>query len=232
MKLSIIIPCYNEESTILKIIEKINSLNDYHKEIIVIDDFSTDKSLEILEKLLVENKIQKLLKNDKNEGKGFSLKKGIDVANGNIILFQDADLEYDPKDYHKLLKPILNNHADVVFGTRFAGSEVKRVLFFWHSFGNWILTNLSNMLSNINLTDMENCYKVFRSDIIKSIQLNEKRFGIEPEIVAKISKIKKIRIYEVSVKYYGRTYEEGKKITWKDGFSALRCILLYNLFDK
>jgi glycosyltransferase involved in cell wall biosynthesis len=232
MKLSIIIPCYNEESTILKIIEKINSLNDYHKEIIVIDDFSTDKSLEILEKLLVENKIQKLLKNDKNEGKGFSLKKGIDVANGNIILFQDADLEYDPKDYHKLLEPILNNHADVVFGTRFAGSEVKRVLFFWHSFGNWILTNLSNMLSNINLTDMENCYKVFRSDIIKSIQLNEKRFGIEPEIVAKISKIKKIRIYEVSVKYYGRTYEEGKKITWKDGFSALRCILLYNLFDK
>jgi glycosyltransferase involved in cell wall biosynthesis len=232
MKLSIIIPCYNEESTILKIIEKINSLNDYHKEIIVIDDFSTDKSLEILEKLLVENKIQKLLKNDKNEGKGFSLKKGIDVANGNIILFQDADLEYDPKDYHKLLEPILNNHADVVFGTRFGGSEVKRVLFFWHSFGNWILTNLSNMLSNINLTDMENCYKVFRSDIIKSIQLNEKRFGIEPEIVAKISKIKKIRIYEVSVKYYGRTYEEGKKITWKDGFSALKCILLYNLFDK
>ena len=232
MRLSIIIPCYNEESTILKIIEKINNLNCYDKEIIVIDDFSTDKSLEILEKLLTENKIQKLLKNEINLGKGFSLKKGINIASGDIILFQDADLEYDPQDYHKLLFPILNNYADVVFGTRFAGSEIKRVLFFWHSFGNWILTNLSNIFTNINLTDMENCYKVFRSDIIKNIKLNENRFGIEPEIVAKISKIKKIRIYEVSVRYYGRTYREGKKITWKDGFSAIRCILLYNLFKK
>ena len=232
MRLSIIIPCYNEESTILKIVEKINNLNCYDKEIIVIDDFSTDKSLEILEKLLTENKIQKLLKNEINLGKGFSLKKGINIASGDIILFQDADLEYDPQDYHKLLFPILNNYADVVFGTRFAGSEIKRVLFFWHSFGNWILTNLSNIFTNINLTDMENCYKVFRSDIIKNIKLNENRFGIEPEIVAKISKIKKIRIYEVSVRYYGRTYREGKKITWKDGFSAIRCILLYNLFKK
>ena len=232
MKLSIIIPCFNEEKTIEKIVNKVNETCKYLNEIIVIDDKSTDNSLDILNKLLHEKKINVLIKNTKNYGKGYSVKQGILNSKGDIILIQDADLEYDPSDYPKLVEPILSNLADVVFGSRFLGSEIKRVLFFWHSLGNYILTFLSNMFTNLNLTDMENCYKVFRSDIIKKIIIKENRFGIEPELVAKISKIKNIRIYEVSVKYFGRKYSEGKKITWKDGFSAVRCIILYNIFEK
>ena len=232
MQLSIIIPCWNEDRTVEKIITKINNIVKYEKEIIVIDDFSSDKSYEILNRLYKENKIQQLIKNEKNYGKGYSVRKGIEKATGQIILIQDADLEYDPDDYPKLVDPIINNFADVVFGSRFIGSDVKRVLFFWHSLGNFFLTFLSNMFSNLNMTDMENCYKVFRAEIIKKITLKENRFGIEPELVAKFAKIKDIRIYEVGVKYFGRKYAEGKKITWKDAFSALRCIIIYNLFKK
>ena len=231
MKISIIIPCFNEVKTIEKIIDKIIENSNHEKEIIVIDDFSTDGSRSILENQ-IRNKIDVLILNDKNYGKGFSLKRGINAANGEIILIQDADLEYDPSDYDKLLNPIINGYADVVYGSRFIGSDEKRVLYFWHSLGNFILTLLSNIFSNLNLTDMENCYKVFKSDIIKKIELKENRFGFEPEITAKISKINDLRIYEVGIKYFGRKYKEGKKITWKDGFSAIRCIIYYNLFSK
>ena len=232
MKLSIIIPCYNEDRTVETIITKINRTVKYEKEIIVVDDFSNDNSFEILNRLYKENKIQHLIKNEKNYGKGYSVRQGIKKVSGEIILIQDADLEYDPNDYPKLVDPIVNNFADVVFGSRFIGSDVKRVLFFWHSLANYFLTFLSNMFSNLNMTDMENCYKVFRTEIIKNISLSENRFGIEPELVAKFAKIKDIRIYEVGVAYYGRKYTEGKKITWKDAISALRCIIIYNLFWK
>ncbi len=231
MKISIIIPCFNEIKTIEKIIDKIIENSNHEKEIIVIDDFSTDGSRSILENQ-IRDKIDVLILNDKNYGKGFSLKRGINAANGEIILIQDADLEYDPSDYDKLLNPIINGYADVVYGSRFIGSDEKRVLYFWHSLGNFILTLLSNIFSNLNLTDMENCYKVFKSDIIKKIEIKENRFGFEPEITAKISKINDLRIYEVGIKYFGRKYKEGKKITWKDGFSAIRCIIYYNLFSK
>lgn len=230
MKISIIIPCYNEQKTIEEIITKINNFCDYEKEIIVIDDFSDDNSFEILNRLYTENKINILLKNLKNFGKGYSVKKGIEKATGEIILIQDADLEYDPNDYYKLIEPFVKHQADVVFGSRFIGSEVRRVLFFWHTLGNKFLTFFSNVFTDLNLTDIECCYKLFKKDIIQKIQLNENRFGIEPEIVAKLSKIEKIKIFEVSVKYFGRKYADGKKITWKDGFSAIRCILYYNLF--
>jgi glycosyltransferase involved in cell wall biosynthesis len=233
MKISVIVPCYNELFTIEKIIEKINSFflsseNDY--EVIVIDDCSTDGTRQILQNKLF-NKITKLIINDQNYGKGYSVRQGINVSAGDIVLIQDADLEYDPSDYSKLIKPIINNYADVVIGSRFVGSDEKRVLFYWHSLGNKLLTFFSNLLSNLNLTDMENCYKVFRSEVIKSIKLSENRFGFEPEIIAKIAKIN-LRIFEVGVKYYGRKYSEGKKITWKDGFSAIRCIVYYNLFNR
>ena len=228
MKISIIIPCFNEIDTIEKIVEKVNSQHQYEKEIIIIDDFSTDGTRDVIKKKL-NGKIDKLLLNNKNFGKGYSVRQGIEISTGDIIVIQDADLEYDPSDYSKLIEPIKKGYADVVYGSRFVGSEEKRVLFFWHSIGNFILTFLSNMFSNLNLTDMENCYKVFKSEIIKSIKLYENRFGFEPEITAKLAK-KKCRIYEVGVKYYGRTYEQGKKIGWKDGFSAIRCIIKYNLF--
>ena len=228
MKISIIIPCFNEKNTILKIIEKVKRENNYQKEIIVIDDFSTDGTREILQEK-IRNNIDRLILNEKNFGKGDSVRQGIKVASGDIILIQDADLEYDPLDYPKLIEPINKGYADVVYGSRFIGSDEKRVLFFWHSLGNFVLTSLSNILSNINLTDMENCYKVFKSDIIKNIILEENRFGFEPEVTAKIAK-KKCRIYEVGIKYYGRTYKQGKKIGWKDGISAIRCIIKYNLF--
>jgi glycosyltransferase involved in cell wall biosynthesis len=230
MKLSIIIPCYNEINTLEKIIDKVNLQNSYNKEIIVIDDYSTDGTRALLENH-VKKKVQKIIFNDKNFGKGYSLRKGIEVATGDIILIQDADLEYDPSDYHKLIEPIKKGYADVVFGSRFIGSDEKRILFFWHSVGNHILTLLSNMFSNLNLTDMENCYKVFKSEIIKNLNLKENRFGFEPEVTAKIAK-QNLRIYEVGVKYYGRKYNEGKKITWKDGFSALRCIIKYNILKN
>ena len=227
MKVSIIIPCYNEQSTIKEIIYKINSQSNIEKEIIVIDDFSDDKTREILENDL-KNNIHKIILNDRNYGKGYSIKKGIESASGDCIIIQDADLEYDPTDYKKLLDPIINDVADVVYGSRFIGTSERRVLYFWHTIGNKLLTLFSNMLSNLNLTDMEVGYKVFRSNVLKEINLVENRFGFEPEITAKIAK-KNIRIYEVGIGYFGRKYSEGKKITWKDGFSAIRCIVKYNL---
>jgi glycosyltransferase involved in cell wall biosynthesis len=229
MKISIIIPCFNEEKTISLVINKILSSYPGEKEIIVIDDCSTDKTREILKSDL-ENKIDKLILNEKNYGKGFSIRKGINISEGDVILIQDADLEYDPSDYDKLLKPIKKGVADVVYGSRFLGGEEKRVLYFWHTIGNKFLTTFSNMFSNLNLTDMEVGYKLFKSNVIKDIDLIENRFGFEPEITAKIAK-KKIRIFEVGISYYGRKYEDGKKITWKDGVSALRCIIKYNLFN-
>ena len=228
-KLSIIIPVYNEENTIQEIIDKILDISAYNKEIIVIDDCSTDNSLEIIEKNL-KNKISLIIKNEKNYGKGFSIRQGIAAASGDVVLIQDADLEYDPRDYKKLIDPIDNNKADVVYGSRFIGSDEKRVLFYWHTIGNKFLTMLSNMFTNLNLTDMENCYKVFKKDIITKIDLKENRFGFEPEVTAKLAKVKNIRIYEVGVKYHGRNYSEGKKITWKDGISAIRCIIFYSIF--
>ena len=228
MKVSIIIPCYNEQSTIKEIINKINSQSNIDKEIIVIDDYSNDKTREILETDL-KNSISKIILNERNYGKGYSIKKGIENASGDCIIIQDADLEYDPSDYKKLLDPIFNNIADVVYGSRFIGTSERRVLYFWHTVGNKLLTLLSNMFSNLNLTDMEVGYKVFRSNILKEINLVENRFGFEPEITAKIAK-KNVRIYEVGIRYFGRKYSEGKKITWKDGFSAIRCIVKYNLF--
>ena len=229
MKLSIIIPCYNEQKTISVILDKVRNLKNYDKEIIIVDDCSTDGTKEILKKL--ENSIEiKILYNDKNRGKGYCIKKGIDSSTGSVLIIQDADLEYDPSDIPKLINPIKNGNADVVYGSRFAGSEEKRVLFYWHSLGNKFLTTLSNMFTNLNLTDMECCYKAFKSKIIKDINLKEKRFGFEPEITAKISK-KDIQIYEVGIKYFGRKYSEGKKITWVDGFRAIYCIIFYSFFD-
>ena len=228
MKVSIIIPCYNEQSTIKEIINKINSQSNIEKEIIVIDDFSNDKTREILEKDL-KNNIHKIILNERNYGKGYSIKKGIENASGDCIIIQDADLEYDPTDYTKLLDPIINDVADVVYGSRFIGTSERRVLYFWHTIGNKLLTLLSNIFSNLNLTDMEVGYKVFKSNVLKEINLVENRFGFEPEVTAKIAK-KNIRIYEVGISYFGRKYSEGKKITWKDGFSAIRCIVKYNLF--
>ena len=229
MKLSIIIPCYNEQKTISVILDKVRNLKDYDKEIIVVDDCSTDGTKEILKKLENSTEI-KILYNDKNRGKGYCIKKGIDSSTGSVLIIQDADLEYDPNDIPKLINPIKDGNADVVYGSRFAGSEEKRVLFYWHSLGNKFLTTLSNMFTNLNLTDMECCYKAFKSKIIKDINLKENRFGFEPEITAKISK-KDIQIYEVGIKYFGRKYSEGKKITWVDGFRAIYCIIFYSFFD-
>jgi glycosyltransferase involved in cell wall biosynthesis len=226
--ITIIIPCYNEVRTIEIIVNKILKLNKYEFEIIIVDDYSIDGTREILKDKL-SNKVSLIIYNEKNYGKGYCIKKGIERSNGNIILIQDADLEYDPQDYPKLINPIINNYADVVYGSRFVGGDEKRVLFFWHTVANKILTLISNIFSNLNLTDMECGYKVFRAEVLKKITLNQNRFGFEPEITAKISKMN-IRIFEVGVSYFGRTYSEGKKITYKDAFNALYCIIRYNIF--
>lgn len=231
MKLSVIVPCYNEIKYIREIISRIKLKNlSMNIEIIVVDDNSQDGTKSELNLLKNENKIDHLVLNHVNMGKGFCVREGIKLSSGQVILIQDADLEYDPAEYKKLVMPIFNDQADVVYGSRFVGSESKRVLYFWHRVANYFLTLLSNMLTNINLTDMEVCYKAFRSDIIKQLSLKENRFGFEPEVTAKISKIKRIRIFEVGVSYFGRTFSEGKKIRWRDGISAVRCIIYYNLF--
>ena len=229
MKISVIIPCFNEHKTINTILDKLKNLSNFDKEIIIIDDFSNDGTKEILQKIENSDEIKTIF-NEKNFGKGYCIKKGIEEASGDIIIIQDADLEYDPTDIPKIINPIKNGDADVVYGSRFTGSDEKRVLFYWHSLGNKFLTTLSNMFSNLNLTDMECCYKAFKKEIIKSINLKENRFGFEPEVTAKISK-KDIKIFEVGIKYFGRKYSEGKKITWVDGFRAIYCIIFYSFFD-
>lgn len=234
-KLSIVIPAFNEGPTIHKILNKIKEvelLNGIQKEIILINDSSTDNTSDSIKNYIDENADLNILyfEHTKNKGKGAALHTGIQNASGDIIVIQDADLEYDPNEYNLLLKPIINGNADVVYGSRFMGGNPHRILFFWHSIGNKFLTFLSNMLTNLNLTDMETCYKMFRSECIKSLDLKEKRFGFEPEVTAKIARVPGVRIYEVGISYYGRTFEEGKKIGWKDGFRALYCIIKYNLF--
>ena len=229
-KLSIVIPCYNEYTTIEKIVTAVENAPVEEKEIIVVDDYSIDGTREIL-KEKIETRVNKVIYHDQNMGKGAALRTGFQHVTGDFVVVQDADLEYDPQEYPKLLKPILDGHADVVYGSRFVGSDSHRVLYFWHSIGNKFLTLLSNMLSNLTLTDMETCYKVFRRETLEKITIRENRFGFEPEITAKLAKLK-CRIYEVGISYNGRSYKEGKKIGWKDGVKAIWCILKYNFSSK
>ncbi len=228
MKLSVIIPCYNEQNTIGKIIRAVVASPVPNKEIIVVDDGSTDATRDLLKSELVPM-VDKLIFHERNMGKGAALRSGIREATGDIVIVQDADLEYNPQEFPLMIEPIVTGMADVVFGSRFMGGKPHRVLYFWHYAGNTLLTLLSNMLTNMNLTDMETCYKAFRREIIQSINIEEERFGFEPEITAKVAKMR-VRIYEVGISYYGRSYAEGKKINWKDGIRAMFCIFKYNIF--
>ena len=231
MKLSIVIPVYNEAATISKIVDLVRSVNaGMEKEILLVDDCSRDGTREVLEKMGRDNADLKVLFHEVNRGKGAALRTGFAAATGDVVLIQDADLEYDPHEYPRLLQPIVDGHADVVYGSRFLGGGAHRVVFYWHYLGNRLLTTLSNMTTNLNLTDMEVCYKVFKREVIQNVPLKENRFGFEVEITAKIAR-RKLKIYEVPISYYGRDYSEGKKIGWKDGFSALRCIVKYAFAD-
>lgn len=237
MKLSIIIPTFNEEATIGKLVEKVIEANlpeGLAREIIVVDDASSDNTSQEIQRSIDKFPDAVILvgQHEFNQGKGAAIHTGIHLASGDFVVIQDADLEYDPEEYELLLRPILEGYADVVYGSRFIGGRPHRILFFWHSIGNKFLTFLSNALTNLNLTDMETCYKMWRKEIIESVHLKENRFGFEPEVTAKVSRIPNVRIYEVGISYYGRSYEDGKKIGWKDGFRAIYCILKYNIWAK
>lgn len=228
MKLSVVIPCFNEIGTIGNVVAAVKACPVQDCEIIIVDDCSTDGTRELLSSK-IEMEVDKVLYHKKNQGKGAALRAGFSAATGDIVIVQDADLEYDPQEYPIMIEPILENKADVVFGSRFQGSKPHRVVYYWHRVGNGFLTMLSNMFTNLNLTDMETCYKAFRREIIKAVKIEESRFGFEPEITAKLAKME-CRIYEVGISYYGRTYKEGKKIGWKDGVQAIYCIVKYNCF--
>ena len=226
MKVSIVIPCFNEANTIEYLVQAVLSAPLTNREIIIVDDYSTDSTREIL-RTKIDGLVDKIIYHESNQGKGAALRTGFSNVTGDVVIIQDADLEYNPQEYPELLKPILDGKADVVYGSRFRGGKAHRVIYFWHYKGNQFLTLLSNMFTNLNLTDMETCYKVFRIDILKKIKIQENRFGFEPEITAKIAQLG-CRIYEVGISYSGRTYDEGKKISWKDGLRAIWCILKYN----
>ena len=234
MKISVIIPCFNEEKTITNLVGRVlKSLINMNKQIVIVDDCSTDNTFKILQELSALDKSINIVSHSSNQGKGAAIRTALLSVTGDIVIIQDADLEYNPSEFPKLLKPIIDGDADVVYGSRFKSGDAARVIYFWHRLGNLILTFFSNMFTNLNLTDMETCYKVFRIEVLNQIRIEENRFGIEPEITAKISKIRpRLRIYEVGISYYGRTYDEGKKITYKDGFRAIYAIIKYNLFCK
>ena len=237
MKLSIVIPAYNEGPTIHHILNKVDAvvlLNNFQKEIIIVNDCSKDNTEESIQRYKNENPQMPIIyfKHEVNMGKGAAIRTGIQKATGDLVIIQDADLEYDPDEYNVLLIPVLKGFADVVYGSRFMGGNPHRILFFWHSIGNKFLTRISNVFTNLNLTDMETCYKLFNTKMVQSLHLQENRFGFEPEVTAKIARIPKVRVYEVGISYYGRTFEEGKKIGWKDGFRAIYCILKYNFFPN
>ncbi|ALN99199.1 glycosyltransferase family 2 protein [Leptospira interrogans] len=231
MKVSIVIPCYNEKNTIRNILETVKKVPIKNKEIILVDDCSKDGTRDLLQTPAFKKLTNQIIFHEINQGKGAALRTGFKAATGDIVIVQDADLEYDPFEIPEVIDPIYKGKADVVFGSRFLGGRPHRVVYYWHRLGNMVLTTLSNMFTNINLTDMETCYKAFRREIIQSIDIKENRFGFEPEITAKVAKIPDVRIFEVGISYYGRTYAEGKKIGWKDGFRAIYCILRYNLLD-